>query len=100
MPNTASAIRAVREIQRRTKRNETVERALQKVLRDVRNKDVDLSLAYSALDRAAKVNIIHWKKAARLKSRLSIAIHKPVEKRTNIKRSSKKSSKRKLKAKK
>lgn len=73
MPIIRSAIKKVRKDKVRTKRNQKRSSALKALLKKTRNsKSVrDLSLAYSALDKAAKVKLIHPNKAARLKSRLT-----------------------------
>jgi len=60
------------------RQNETVRKRLRKVMRGARTSPTakTLSLAYQALDKAAKRHIIHPNKAARLKSRLAKLLKK------------------------
>lgn len=78
MPIIKSAIKKVRKDKLRTARNKTRGVNLKSAIKKVRNtKSVkDLQAAFSALDKAAKVKLIHPNKAARLKSRLSKAAAK------------------------
>ena len=73
MPIIKSAIKKVRKDKTRTLRNQKRLGFLKKALKDARkNSNVkNLAAAFSALDKAAKVKIIHPNKSARLKSRLS-----------------------------
>lgn len=73
MPIIRSAIKKVRKDKVRTARNSKRELNLKSLVRKTRiNKTAkDLQAAFSALDKAAKVKLIHPNKAARLKSRLS-----------------------------
>lgn len=80
MPRTASAARRVRVTARRTARNRSVKsrlKTLEKHFRSaVTQKQKDAAVAalrrvVSALDKAAKVGVIHRGKANRKKSRLS-----------------------------
>lgn len=73
MPIIRSAIKKVRKDKVRTARNKKRELALKSLVKKVRtNKTAkDLQAAFSALDKAVKVHLIHPNKAARLKSRLS-----------------------------
>lgn len=73
MPIIKSAIKKVRKDKTRTTRNEKRERNLKSLIKKSRNtqSEKDLQAAFSALDKAAKVKLIHPNKAARLKSRLS-----------------------------
>lgn len=73
MPIIRSAIKKVRKDKVRTARNKKRELALKKAIKKVRltKSAKDLRVVYSALDKAAKVGLIHKNKAARLKSRLS-----------------------------
>lgn len=79
MPIIRSAIKKVRKDKTRTARNAKRELDLKSLIKKVRiNKTAkDLQAAFSALDKAAKVNLIHPNKAARLKSRLSKEIAVP-----------------------
>lgn len=73
MPIIKSAIKKVRKDKKRAERNLKRKVAVKKILKDTRKDPSlkNLSSAFSALDKAAKVNLIHKKKASRLKSRLS-----------------------------
>lgn len=73
MPIIRSAIKKVRKDKIRTSRNQKRENFLKSAIKKVRQSKSakDLQIVYSALDKAAKVKLIHPNKAARLKSRLS-----------------------------
>lgn len=73
MPIIKSAIKKVRKDKTRTARNKKRADTLKSLIKKVRisKSAKDLHSVYSALDKAAKVKLIHPKKAARLKSRLS-----------------------------
>lgn len=73
MPIIKSAIKKVRKDKARTSRNKKRELNLKSLVKKVRTSHgvKDLQAAFSALDKAAKVKLIHPNKAARLKSRLS-----------------------------
>lgn len=80
MPRTASAARRVRVTARRTARNRSVKSRLKTLEKHFRRavtqkqKDaavVALRHVVSTLDKAAKVGVIHRRKANRKKSRLS-----------------------------
>ena len=73
MPIIKSAIKKVRKDKLRTARNQKRENALKTLLKKARTSKAakDIQAAFSALDKAAKVKLIHPNKAARLKSRLS-----------------------------
>lgn len=79
MPIIRSAIKKVRKDKTRTARNAKRELDLKSLIKKVRiNKTAkDLQAAFSALDKAAKVHLIHPNKSARLKSRLSKLISQP-----------------------
>ena len=79
MANTESAKKEIRASYRRWLRNRYVKGQMRSALKSVRqalaagNADQAIELmprAYKALDKAAKKNVIHKNKAARLKSRL------------------------------
>lgn len=76
MPIIRSAIKKVRKDKIRTARNKKREFNLKSLIKKVRTtkSSKDLQAVYSALDKAAKVKLIHPNKAARLKSRLSKGI--------------------------
>lgn len=73
MPLIKSAIKKVRKDKARTLRNQKQELQLKKLIKEARrNKTVEnLKAVFSALDKAAKVSLIHKNKASRLKSSLS-----------------------------
>lgn len=73
MPIIKSAIKKMRKDKKRTLRNKTKKVALKKLIKTLRKNPTpsNLTAVYSALDKAAKVNLIKKNKAARLKSRLS-----------------------------
>lgn len=73
MPIIKSAIKKVRKDKVRTARNKKRELALKSAIRKARTSKSpkDLQAVFSALDKAAKVKLIHKNKAARLKSRLA-----------------------------
>lgn len=73
MPIIKSAIKKVRKDKVRTARNLRREETVKKLLKVARKNPAakNLSAVFSALDKAAKVKLIHKNKAARLKSRLS-----------------------------
>ncbi|RJP47241.1 MAG: 30S ribosomal protein S20 [Armatimonadetes bacterium] len=73
MPIIKSAIKKMRKDKVRTARNNRREDAMKKSIKMARRNpdNKTLSAAFSALDKAVKVNFIHKNKASRLKSRLS-----------------------------
>lgn len=76
MPIIKSAIKKVRKDKLRTARNKKRETGLKSLVKKARaNKTAaTLTAVFSALDKAAKVHLIHPNKAARLKSRLSKSV--------------------------
>jgi small subunit ribosomal protein S20 len=85
MPNTKSAIKALRQNAKRRQRNLQVLESIKKATRNVRKaatagkKDEmnkALGAAMSALDKAAKKNVIHKNTASRKKSRLAAMVAK------------------------
>lgn len=79
MPIIKSAIKKVRKDKLRTARNKKRELALKSAIKKARvtRSAKNLQAAFSVLDKAAKVNLIHHNKAARLKSRLSKLTSQP-----------------------
>lgn len=73
MPIIKSAIKKVRKDKLRTARNKKRRLNLKSLVKKARISKTakDLQAAFSALDKAAKVKLIHPNKSARLKSRLS-----------------------------
>lgn len=76
MPVTKSAQKAVRQTRTRRIINKIKKVALAKQISIIKRRSgkqsgKEISLLYSLADRAAKVGIIHPKKAARIKSKLT-----------------------------
>lgn len=85
MPQTQSAKRATRQIERRTARNLKIRTQVKKVMKIARRgTGRGLPSAFSTLDRAAKNNVIHWRAAARAKSRLVKLLAKSVKSKKEI----------------
>lgn len=78
MPVTKSAKGALKVAIRNTLQNTRIKRRVHAVVKNARSVKTQeaLSRAYSVLDRASKLNIIHPNKASRLKSRLTALISK------------------------
>jgi len=85
MPVTRTATRALRKSLRRKEENESVRRRIKylthKVKKEIEGKvpekdlTPDFQMLTKVLDKAAKKNVIHKNKAARLKSRLAQKIN-------------------------
>ncbi len=90
MPIIKSAIKKVRKDKTRTARNQKRALNLKSLIKKSRvsKSAKDLQAAFSALDKAAKVKLIHPNKAARLKSRLSKGISQPTTKESTTKKNS------------
>ena len=85
MPNTKSAMKAMRQNAKRRVTNvnalETIRKAVKQVRKHVTAAKMDeaqkaLAAAFAALDKAAKKNIIHKNNASRRKSRLAKLVGK------------------------
>ena len=87
MPLIKSAIKKLRKDKVRTLRNKKKRDNLKSLIKKVRTNKTpeNLQAVFSALDKAAKTNLIHKNKASRLKSRLSKGISSPVSKATSAK---------------
>ena len=72
MPVTSSAKKALRKDKRRAVINLRTKRKMREALKKTKEKPTkkNISLAYSAIDKAAKKKILPKNKAARLKSHL------------------------------
>lgn len=78
MANTSSAKKAIRQTKKRTVLNlakkkavkESVRAALDAIEANASDVQEKLNAAFKSLDKAAKTNVIHANKAARMKSRL------------------------------
>lgn len=73
MPVTKQAIKKVRQDKRKAVINLHVKKNYKEAVKKLRKTPTvtNLTQAYKQLDRAAKTNVIHKNKAARLKSRLT-----------------------------
>lgn len=73
MPVTKSAKKALRRAIRNKRFNDRKRKELKKAVKLFRAKPSKtlLSRAFSAIDKAAKINVIHKNKAARIKSKLT-----------------------------
>ena len=77
MPHHKSAKKRLRQDKKRREANKAVKSALKTVVKKVRSAETGeeaakhLSSAESVIDRAAKKHVIHWRNAARKKSRLA-----------------------------
>jgi small subunit ribosomal protein S20 len=83
MPVIKSAIKKQRQDIRREAHNDEFRKKMRDLLRNVGKKTQNLatlSEAYTIIDKAAKRNLIHANKAARLKSQIARKI-KPVQKK-------------------
>jgi small subunit ribosomal protein S20 len=70
MPITKSAIKALKQSEKKRKHNLSKKRTLKGVLKDA-EKIEDMPKAQSVIDKTAKTGLIHKNKANRLKSRLA-----------------------------
>jgi small subunit ribosomal protein S20 len=70
MPITKSAIKALKQSEKKRKHNLSKKRTLKSVLKDT-EKVKDMPKAQSVIDKTAKTGLIHKNKANRLKSRLA-----------------------------
>lgn len=92
MPVTKSAKGALKQSKRRRGENLHVGKKLKSAIKAFRATPTALKLAaaYSSIDRAAKVHVIHKNKAARLKGNLATLV-KPTSVSKNKKKTVKKS---------
>ena len=83
MPVTKQAIKKVRADKRKTIINLRVKKTLKRTVTAFSKNPTATALksVYKLADRAAKTNIIHKNKAARLKSRLSNLVKSPTKTR-------------------
>lgn len=79
MPIIRSAIKKLRKDKVRTLRNKVKKENLKSLIKKARVQRTPetLQAVFSALDKAAKTNLIHKNKSARLKSRLSKLVAQP-----------------------
>ena len=88
MPNTKSAIKALRQSIKRRARNLSTKKAYKEVVKDFRNEFVAgasigakeaskmLAMVQKKLDKAAKSGVIKKNKASRLKSKTTLLLQK------------------------
>lgn len=98
MPIIKSAIKKMRKDRFRSARNKKRQELLKSLIKKVRREPSgpNLTAVYSALDKAAKVGLIHPNKSARLKSRLSKLVSQPAIASHSKAAISKKTSKKKI----
>src|SRR3989344_638448 len=91
MPVLKHAKKKLRQDKKRTLDNLKIKNTYKKLLKAARaKKSADaLALAYQAIDKAAKKNIIHDNKAARLKSSLAKSVSVTGKKVTSVKKTAK-----------
>ena len=79
MPILKSAVKKLRQAQKKRAINLVARRNLKNLLDAYKKKPTPAALAKlaSALDKAAKKNLLHFNKAARLKSRLTKLLKTP-----------------------
>lgn len=85
MPIIQSAIKKVRKDKIRTERNRKKKAVIKTLLKKARQEksSKNLTLIFSALDKAVKTNLIHKNKASRLKSRLAkVTVSETASKKT------------------
>ncbi|MBI3495613.1 30S ribosomal protein S20 [Candidatus Berkelbacteria bacterium] len=70
MPNTKSAKKALRAARRKRAGNLRYQLSIKQLVKKAKTGKFDAGVLAAALDKAAKVGVIHRNKAARLKSRL------------------------------
>lgn len=70
MPITKSAIKALKQSEKKRKDNLVKKKRVKEVLKNTKS-EKEFSKAQSVIDKATKSNYIHKNKAARLKSRLA-----------------------------
>lgn len=88
MPLIKSAKKKLKQDKKRTRDNSLLRNNLKKIIKETRTKKNQESLnkAFTVIDKAAKKNLIHHNKAARLKSSLS----KLLPQKAGVKKESKK----------
>lgn len=93
MPVTKQAIKKVRQDRRKTAYNLPKKKAYKQAVKGYLKNPTAAGLkkVFSALDRAAKTNVIHKNKASRLKSRLSKKLSSKNKKTVTVKKAPRKS---------
>lgn len=94
MPVIKSAIKKLKQSEKHAAHNKSIRRAMKDLMDAYKKSPSEKSFiaAVSAIDKAAKTNVIHKNKASRLKSRLSKRLPKS-EPKVEKKKAAKKSSK-------
>ncbi len=95
MPVIKSAIKKLRQDKKKEKQNDAIRDLLKSAIRNAKKVKTGkaVTTAISKVDKAAKLNIIHENKAARMKSSLS-KLAKPVRSKTSDKAVASKPSKK------
>ncbi len=83
MPHHKSCVKRLKQAARAKTRNTAVKSAFRRNLKDIRTKAaageaIDLSSAYTTIDKVKGKGLIHKNKASRLKSRLAKAAAKKI----------------------
>lgn len=96
MPIIRSAKKRMRQERKRSAINKNKKENLKALIKKARSEKsvLNLTAVFSALDKAAKVGLIHANKSARLKSRLSKGSVAPVSKKAAKKKVVKKPTKK------
>jgi small subunit ribosomal protein S20 len=79
LPHHKSCVKRLRQAANDNVRNNAIRTLLRKTLKDTRtsledSKEVDLKKAYASIDKVCSKGVIHKRKAARLKSRMTKAM--------------------------
>lgn len=84
MPVLKHAKKKQRQDKRRTADNLKIKQTFKKLIKYAKENPTKeaLNAAYAGIDKAAKKNVIHKNKAARLKSSIAKTVNKPAEKKT------------------
>lgn len=97
MPVIKSAGKKLRQSQSHHERNLVAKRRVKAVMDNYKRKpnNKDLPKVYAAIDKLAKIGVIHRNKAARLKSRLSHLVKTEVRTKPAVAKKAPKTSKKK-----
>lgn len=79
-----SAQKRVREDAKKRLRHQKIKSDLKVLLKQVSRTSESLSKAYSAIDKACKKGVLHWKTAARKKSRLAKRLNKKIQPQADV----------------
>lgn len=86
MPVTKSAKKKLQQDKKREYQNSRIEETLRRLVKKAKKKPTEKGIidAIKSADKAAKKNVIHKNKAARIKSKLSKLIKKEAKKTTTV----------------